>query len=463
MAVQDQRPEPAPDATPLPTEPAGAQAAPFERIAGADVSLHESWLPKEHPLYRPRHPTQRLARICAVIFFVAPIAALAVFGQPPAIENHAVHQFPGLSQGWGFFTGLLPWAVDNLPFRQTAITVADGISRGLFGEPFPLGQGDDATGPLPAQQPPTTAPAIPGAPNDQTSNGYPEVVQGTDGWLYFGFDMQGKCEPDQPLTTVVGNLDRLRDAIQQSGRRFVLFVAPDKSVAEPQHLPADYAGKACSQAADKQFWQYMDDNVGAIDPRAEIKAAEIESGKPVYFRQDTHWNFTGGLIMTRELAEKIQPGVTTGWRVSQGPTLSGPADLPKMVAQNGTNSGGTYRLAPDGITDLDRSVPSDVLNPVELHDPAPVNGQVTAQTTMIDDSFSQYGSSLLAAAFANLTMVSQQTVASDPQAEANRLVNSQVVVIEIVERDLIGGVSPITTEQFVDDVSATLAAHPLRH
>lgn len=436
-----------------PPDPAGQQ--PF------DASLHESWLPREHPLYRPRHTSQRLARICAAIFFVVPIVSLAIFGPPPAIENHAVAGFPGITRGWGFFTGLAPWAVDNLPFRKGAIEAADGISRGLFGEPAPLGQGSTDTGPLPAQQTttPTTTPSTPSAPVDQTSDGFPEVVEGTGGWLYFGYDMQARCEPSQPLATVVANLDRLRDAVQQSGRQFVLFVAPDKSSVEPAHLPASYAGKDCSLAGDAQFWGQMDTNVGAVDPRPEIQAAD-QSGRSVYFPQDTHWNYTGGLIMTRELAEKIQPGVTASWRLTQGRTVSGPSDLPPMIAQTGTNTSYLYHLAPDGVTNLDRPLKSDLQGPVTVHDDEPVLGMVTDRTTMIDDSFTQYASPLLAATFADLTMVSPQTVASDPAGEANRMVDSQVVVVEVVERDLVGGVSPVTSDSFVNTVTTTLAAHP---
>jgi alginate O-acetyltransferase complex protein AlgJ len=428
-----------------------------------NASLHESWLPKEHPLYRPRHTNQRLARICALIFFVAPLTALAIFGQPPAIENHPVHGFPGLSQGWGFFTGLLPWAVDNLPFRQGAIQVADGISRGLFGEPAPLGQSgqnDQNSGPLPAAPRPVT-PSVPDNQNDQTSDGYPQVIEGTDGWLYFGYDMQGKCEPAQPLTTVISNLNRLRTAVEQSGRQFVLFVAPDKSSVEPQHLPATYAGKACATAVDTQFWQQVDTSVGAVDPRPELQAAADETGQPVYFPQDTHWNYTGGLIMTRELAERIQPGVSATWRVSTAKRWTGAADLPPMIARSGTDTALPYHLAPDGVTDRDRPVDSDVLTPVTLHTTDPVTGMVTAKTTMIADSFAQYGADLLAATFADLSIASPQTVASDPAGEANRMVDSKVVVVEVVERNLVAGVSPVTSDSFITTVSAALAAHPV--
>lgn len=428
-----------------------------------DTSLHESWLPREHPLYRPRHTSQRVARVCAAIFFVVPVLSLLVLGPPPAIENHAVVSFPGLTKGWGFFSGLAPWAVDNLPFRKDAIDAADGISRHLFGEPAPLGQGVGDVGPLPAQTAtPTTTPSSPSGPADQAGDGYPVVVQGTDGWLYFGFDMQARCAPAQPLTTTVANLDRLRDVIQRSGRQFVLVVGPDKSSAQPQHLPATYAGKSCAGPVDQQFWHLMDTDVGIVDVRPDLAAA-WRSGQEIYFPQDSHWTFTGGLIMARDLAERIQPGITKTWHVTRGPRLSGAADLPPLIARTGTDSSYSYHLAPNGTQNLDRPVAVDNAAPVVLHTDDPGPGMLTATTTMINDSFAEYASPLLAASFANLTMVSQGLVESDPAAEVNRMVDSQVVVVEIVERNLVAGQTPIATPGFVDSVAAALAAHPAGH
>jgi hypothetical protein len=430
------------------------------RRTSVDVSLHESWLPKEHPLYRPRHGRQLLAKVCALVFFVVPLLGLLVFGAPPGIGNRPRQGFPGLSQGWGFFTGLSGWATDNLSFRQGAVNLAGGISRGVFGEPAPFGQAGDNTGPLVGSSP-STAPTA-NAGQGQTSGGYPQVIQGTDGWLYLGFDIQGKCEPAQPLDAVLANLVRLKAAVEASGRQFVLFVAPDKSTVVPEHLPATYVGKSCAAAVSSAFWQRIVSQVGADDPRAELRAAEKTTRQPVYFQQDTHWNFTGGLIMTRELADQIQPDASTTWQVSRGTRFAGPADLPPMIAQSGTDTAYRYQLAPDGRGDRTRSINSDFLTPVTFHTAAPVTGMVTARTAMIGDSFAQYAAPFLAATFADITITNPETVGTDPAAEAAQMVNSKVVVVEVVERNLVAGVSPVTSASVVDTIATALAAHPLR-
>jgi len=425
------------------------------------VSLHESWLPKEHPLYRPHHGRQRLAKVCALLFFVAPLVGLAVFGSPPAIENRAKHGFPSLAAGWGFFTGLSGWATDNLSFRQDAIQLAGGISSGVFGEPAPFGQSGDTTGPLVGSNPTTTPPSTANGQQDQTSGGYPEVLRGKNGWLYLGFDMQGKCEPSQPLDTVIANLARLKTAVEASGRQFILFVAPDKSTMVPQYLPDSYLGKNCAATAGQRFWEQID-QIGAIDPRAELRAAARATGQPVYFQQDTHWNFTGGLIMTRELANVIQPGISRTWKVTRDSLFSGPADLPPMIAGSGNDRAYRYQLAPDGGADRTQSINSDFLTPVTFHTPTPVAGMITAKAAMIGDSFAQYAAPFLAATFADLTVTNAETVGVNPDVEAAQLVASKVVVVEIVERNLAAGVSPITSATLVDTLANALAAHPSR-
>src|ERR1700754_2012621 len=65
--------------------------------------------------------------------------------------------------------------------------------------------------------------------------GFPRVIEGSKGWLYLGYDMLGACLPEQPLDDVIGSLKRLRDAVESSGRKFVLIVAPDKSTMVPEN------------------------------------------------------------------------------------------------------------------------------------------------------------------------------------------------------------------------------------
>lgn len=429
------------------------------------IGRHESWLPDDHPLYRPRHGKQRFALVCAVVFFVTPLFGLTLFGTPPSIENRALHPFPGVSDGWSFFTELGPWATDHLSFREQAIKLTDGISRSIFGEPPNQDSGDPSqpsSGPIAAGPPPTVTPPVPGSsPLDNEPPpiaGYPRVIEGKNNWLYFGYDTQGKCQPQQPLDTVISSLVKLRKAVEQSGRRFVLLVPPDKSTAVPENLPDQYPGKSCALAFSAKFWPQVTAEAGAVD----LRPALARLGSSVYYPQDTHWTYAGGLIMTRALAGAISPGIDVPWRVTEGAKVDGSADLPPMLARTGTESSHTYRLAPDGGVDRTQQGPFDTHNVLAFRTDNPVNGMVAGKTTMVTDSFTNYAAPFLAATFADITLAPSAVVQQDPNAEAQRMVDSDTVVLEVVERNLASGISPLTQPSVLDPILQQLAAHPKR-
>ena len=450
-------PGPAPALSSMPVGDPGEDTQP--------ISRHESFLPDDHPLYRPRHGRQRFALVAAVVFFATPLFGLTIFGTPPSIENRALHPFPSPAAGWSFFTELGPWATDHLSFREDAIRLADGVSRSVFGEPLSEDSGDPsqpASGPIAAAPAPTVGVPTPGTqPLDNEPPpiaGYPRVIEGKNNWLYFGYDTQGKCQPQQPLEDVISSLVKLRQAVEQSGRKFVLLVPPDKSTAVPENLPDQYAGKSCALAYSAQFWSQVITEAGAVD----LRPALARLGSTAYFPQDTHWTYAGGLIMARTLAGAISPGIDVPWRVTEGAKEGGPADLPPMIARTGTDSSHTYRLAPDGGVDRTEQGPFDTRNTVTFHTDNPVNGMVTGKTAMVTDSFTNYAMPFLAATFADISLTPSAVVQQDPGAEAQRMVDSDTVVLEVVERNVASGISPLTQPAVLNTIVQQLAAHPKR-
>lgn len=425
------------------------------------LTVHEAWLPKDHSMYRPRHGRQQVALICAIVFFLSPMVSLGVFGRPEAFENHKLHDFPSLSDGWGFFGGLSAWATDWLPGRQAAVQAEDAISRSVFGEPPALGAqaGRPGVGPVANQPPsrPETGPA-----QGQTNSNYPPVVEGRDGWLYLGNDMYAKCNPIIPTASVIDELIGLRRAVEASGRRLVLIVPPDKSDIFPQFLPGQYAGKDCAPVAARTMWHRLDTEVGYLDLRQPLLAESQRRGAPIYFKQDTHWQFHGGLTMVRTLAENLRPGVTSTWRTAPKETFDKQTDLPPLIGRTGTEPAELESLAPDGGADRTRTFfGQSNLTPIELRS-EPATGTVPDKVAMIGDSFTGFANMYLAAAFNDMTIMHSDYVQNDPGAAAAKLVDSDVVVIEIAERNLIGGQSPILAPAVVKTLSEQLVNHPRR-
>jgi alginate O-acetyltransferase complex protein AlgJ len=433
--------------------------------------VHESWLPREHPLHRPRHGgRQRVALVCAVLFFLVPSVSWVFGARPHQIENRPLASFPSPSSGWGFFTGLGQWATDHLVFRGGAVQAADAISNGLFDEQFPLGQSssDQAAGPLPGSTPatnqPTTMPGPQVGPGSDTGNnaGYTEVIQGKNGWLYLGQDVTAKCLPAHPLSQTINAINALRQAVVASGRSFVFVIPPDKSTMEPQNLPDSYAGKSCATAVSGPFWQAVTNQAGAMDLRPDLSKVQRRIGAPVYYPLDTHWTDEGALVMARDVAENLQPGVTSTWKTELIGTRTAAADLPPLIGQSEQRKGNVYALAPSGQGDRTQSLAGSISVAPQQMTSAPETGTYNAPVTVLGDSFTEASASYLGAAFSKLTMVNYSLIDTNQQAVLNSLVNSKVVVLEAVERVVADGNGEFLGDGFVKALTALLAAHPMR-
>ncbi|MEU4740010.1 hypothetical protein AB0G02_06015 [Actinosynnema sp. NPDC023658] len=419
--------------------------------------VSESMLPKEHALYRPRHSgRQRTAGLLATAFFMTPLVLFVLGVRPPAFENREPARFPSITDGWGFFTGLSAWADDNLPLRDVAVRASDGISRGVFGEPPPFGQRHDTQ---PVQVP------VP-SPGDEDREklraaGFPKVIEGANGWLYLGYDVLGACLPERPMDDVVGAMKELREAVESSGRTFVLVVAPDKTTMVPEHLPSEFVGAQCSKDAHESFWRRAVDEGKVLDIRPALRVAADRRGAPVYSALDTHWTHEGGLAMTRALAEEVQKGVTASWKATPAAVVQRDADLPPLLGKTGQFPLQTYDLAPDGRTVQSRTVDKAFREPLRLTG-ATGKGVVGAKVGMVADSYTLFATQYLSGGFADLTVVHSDTAGTKPGDVADVLVDSDVVVVEAAERSLVSGINPMLSRPTLDVIKSELAEHPRR-
>ncbi|MFB9906147.1 alginate O-acetyltransferase AlgX-related protein [Allokutzneria oryzae] len=433
------------------------RAVPGKETAGFTLpQVHEAWLPREHSLHRPRHgKRQFVALVSAVAFFATPLVAWTFGARPVAFENRELVAFPSLSDGAKFFTKLPQWATDHLVFRQDAVHATDWISETFFGEPVPLDGGQNGGGPVPGNPvaPPAPSPGEPAGPEQSQppdSSGFAKVVQGRDGWLYFGGDAQSKCQPAQPLDRTIAQMNRLRQIVERSGRRFVLVVAPDKTTAVPERLPSSYPGKDCSRQPSIDFWNRIVAEAGALDLRPQLREAATVVKHEVYHRQDTHWTDEGALVMTRRLAEAVQPGVTRTWvtEVEQQWKSNG-GDLSALMGRKGEMSGAQYRLRPDGKVDRTRALGSKFVEPMVTRT-AQGSGVVPQRVAVLMDSFSLAAARYLGAGFANLTLQNYLDFAKTPESAAATIAGQDVVVVEMVERALAAGGGTLISPQFLD-------------
>lgn len=415
--------------------------------------LPESWLPNEHPLYRPRHGRQGQALIAALVFFLIPPLLLVSGVRAPDFENRRLAEFPSPADGWSFFTGLEAWATDHLPLRDAAVQANDAISRAVFGEPPHY-----AHAPSPDRGP-VGVPAQPDDTSKSPQTGYQRVIEGVDGWLYLGLDVRGACYPQRSLAAVSRSLARLRAGVEASGRRFVLVVAPNKSTMVPQYLPETYAGRECAAVATRKFWSEVVPAAQAVDLRARLtEAAENQLG-PVYTQYDSHWTHLGALVMTAAIADAAEPGITRSWRMLPGRWVSYPGDLPPLIGRTAQAPNRLYDLAPDGERVLSRPIGTGFRTPLRLAQPSGP-GVVSEPTGMIADSFTQSALPYLAGGFGEVTLMHSSMAAKDPAGVGRMLAESDVVVVEVAERDLVSGSSPMVSRNVIDEITTQLAAYP---
>jgi alginate O-acetyltransferase complex protein AlgJ len=422
--------------------------------APALPAVHEAWLPREHALHRPRHGGRQLvALICAAVFFATPLVALGLGVRPAVIENRPLTAFPSLGDGWGFFSSLSPWATDHLVFRQQAIDVADAISRGLFGEPPPFSAGKQGPG-LPGP--------IPGDPNrGKPDILVPTVIEGKDGWLYLGEDVRSRCKQVSALAVTFGQLRRLREGIEASGRKFMVVVAPDKTTMVPQYLPDTYPGKDCQRGVTEELWRRAGEERSVLDLRGELRAWGDLLGKPVYPRQDAHWADEGGIVMARGMAETLHPGITRDWKIDPAEDWRAPADLPPLIGHYGDAEGRYYTIRPDGVRAQTRAVPQDFNRPLQLNT-ASGPGTVPEKVGLIADSFTIRALRYLGASFRDITVLHYGQVPQDRgRAAAEMLIDKKVVVFEIVERMLSLGDNILLDPAVIDEILRVLAEHPV--
>jgi alginate O-acetyltransferase complex protein AlgJ len=400
------------------------------------LPVYEAFLPREHALYRPRHGGKQLvALICAMVFFLTPNLALVFGARPGEFENRALTPFPSLGQGVSFFSQLGNWATDHLVLREQAVHAADGISRGVFGEPPPLHQ-QHQQGPL--QVPDNTTTKL-------DPRQFPTVIEGKDGWLYLGDEVTSHCVQTENLDTTFDRLRKFRDGIEASGRQFVVVVAPDKATMVPQHLPDNYLGKDCHDAVQNDFWRRVDAENFMIDLRGPLQDWANRKGQPIYGAQDAHWDDEGAITAVRAVTEKLRPGITGTWSVLPKADWQLPADLPRLIGRTGQTSGTHYALKPDGKTDLTRTMPADYIPPVHTGT-ATGPGTYGLRTAWLGDSFTIRTLPYLAASFRDLTAMHYNTSDQDGgTAITGLLQNSDVVVVELAERGIIaGGVSMLS-------------------
>lgn len=411
--------------------------------------------------------------IAALLFYFGPAIGFVAGDRATQLENRKLTDFPAIGSGWSFIPQFQLWANDYLPLRGEAIALGTKFSEKVFNEPPNYGQSTDkgvGVGGAGGGAAQTSAP-----PADKTETTtdvkYPQVIQGKDGWLFFGADVANNCPPSLSVANVVSNLQRISDAITKSGRKLVLAFAPDKTTIMQQYLPDEFAGKKCMQDAKSAFWQAVSTlkGVSIVDPRAALEDLTKTWDEPAYRKTDTHWVPRGAVAFAELLAAQLDPALAqkTTFAVTGSATTKG--DLSGLLGIDREDTVKRIELKRAGVTMTADGVqlgPNDVPH-LDYQYRTVTSTSVDAtlypgKTYLYGDSFFEASRNMVAPYFSSLSYIHSQ--AFEPPDNivslANSMVDSDTVIIEVVERSLVSGAAAILKDKVVAAVETAMAANP---
>ncbi|WP_156365422.1 alginate O-acetyltransferase AlgX-related protein [Sciscionella sediminilitoris] len=422
------------------------------------IAVYESWLPPKHPLHRPRHGrTQRVSLICAVAFLLLPAIAYAIGIRPTEFENHKLAALPGPDRGFGMFTGLDKWATDNLPLREGGVRAEDAISQGIFGELPPKGEGSGGSpfGPSTGGASSVTPEAEVAAKRNQ----YPEVIRGKDGWLFYGMDVSMKCVTVRSMNDVIASVARFEKILRDSGRTPVVLVPPDKSTILNQYMPDQYAGKKCMTGYRDKFWPKIEKQDHILDVRKTLTDLRKVDPDEIYFKNDTHWEDMSAIAALRAVCERIQPGVSRTWKADKVTSTTRTGDLARLLGSDQTEPWPQYRLSPDGVSGGTPEQPTSLRSVTTVRN-QPAKGMIDEPAVVLGDSFSlpldKYASNI----FSNVSFGAYDDMDGGLTQIQNMIVNSKVVVLEMLERGMATGEAPLLRPKQLDKLEQMLKQHP---
>lgn len=169
---------------------------------------------------------------------------------------------------------------DNIPFRNTLITLNSKIDYLIFKRP--------------------------------TNN---RVVIGTQNWLFYNDiadgnpigDYQGyNLYSDDDLKAITDNCLKMQRYFDNRGIEFVIFIAPNKERIYSEYMPQRY-GTPTDTYRCLQLIEYLREhtNLRIVYPYNELINAKEKISQNIYYKTDTHWNWIGGYIGASALLSEL--------------------------------------------------------------------------------------------------------------------------------------------------------------
>jgi hypothetical protein len=365
----------------------------------------------------------------ALFVFLPTMAGLAGERARP-LENKALADRPSMAAGWDVFDEASAYVQDHLPVRNAAVDIHGKVVGGVFG--------DRAVAPT------------------RTAGGvaYPSVVDGENGWMYYGADFLNPCHPQLPVDRTVGQLTRLATILRGAGKQVAVVVVPDKSSVVVDELPARYIGRECSKERKQEFWAaYAGHDPDFIDLRPALAAADRGPGG-AYLKTDSHWTPAGSVAYAKALVDHLSAGTWSADDLKHGGTFRKHGDLATVVLEDTVDEVPDVSVHRAGVTRTHESRSGHYTFRYRNTSPEPA-ALVRGDTSLIGDSFTYNSRDIWSPWFEDVTTrhranTATSLVFADLEAAQN-------VIFEVVERDAASGSLGSVNDAFLDELEKRLS------
>lgn len=400
---------------------------------------------------RPSAHRRRMLAAVAVVLLL-PGALYAAGVRSTTFENRQLASFPSLADGWDLFPRLEQWATDNLPLREQGVQAGSWVDRTIFGDRNGASPTAPGTPLGPVGEPPASA--------SWQYAGYPQVVEGRDGILFYGGDFAQLCEPSRGVDEVIGAMRTLAAAVAQSGRRFLLVVPPDKSAVQPGALPDDPVGEQCRAERIAEVDASLEGVPVLSGLLPALRRMAEDSSKQVYLDKDSHWDGPAAAEMVRQVVAHLDRAVVPSLRARTYPAQSGTADLSVLLGSTSTVQYHPVTVASPSIRRAWTDVAALDGVPRRYVSTGPAGTLLGGRSVVLGDSFTLAARATLPGVFADLTELHVEAIHIDPQVVLDEIVGADTVLLEVVQREFYSGDSPVFDPDFLGALVSALAANP---
>ena len=343
----------------------------------------------------------------AAAVIAAPAVAFVVGQRGKPIENREPAVFTGLDDGWDSLSSFGHYVGDRLPLRQRAVRLDGWADEEVFDEDPAFGGG--AT---------------------------PQVISGHDGFLFLNEAFDEACAPPLSAGETAAHLAYLASIIQDSGRRVVTMVAPDKSSVHPELIPHDFVKRDCAARSSDELWNALGSAAipGFVDLRRLLRAEAARTGHPLYLRTDSHWDEEGARVAVGAGIDFFAPGLFDDAEVSYVGQKAYVGDLTLLRADPVADAEPDFQTTRTGIRAVSDDVIDDLGAQIDRHfvNAGPADRLIEGKTLLFIDSYGSVAQSLLVPYFADLTVIDINTF--DRDRFATMIADADQVWILSVER-----------------------------